>query len=624
MDFFSAQDDAHKNTKWLVLLFMTAVVGIIVLLYLVAILATSKSHSAQAAEVFQWWQPQVFYTVAILTASVILLGSLYKTLRLAGGGGAAVAESLGGRLVNRGTRDMLERRLLNVVDEMAIASGVPVPKVYILDHELAINAFAAGYDVQHAVVAVTRGTLEQLSRDELQGVVAHEFSHILNGDMRINIRLIGILFGILLLAIAGRFILRGSRGSSKNAGAIIAIGLALIVVGYLGLFFGRLIKAAVSRQREFLADASGVQFTRNPSGLAGALKKIGGFSGSTIEHPDAEEASHMFFETGVAMKLNMFATHPPLEERIRRIEPMFSGELQRHTAVAEESAGGAAMGFAGGEAIAVSPDSVRKSVGNNDERHLGYARSLLESVPETLMTDIHDPLYARAVVYAMLAAPMEQSEQVLTRVLEEEKTEVIQRARQHLDDCRGLERAAHLPLLELAIPAIAELNDDNAERLLEYAQALIKADARVTVFEYAVLSLLEHALSEPHKYSGKRPDGNMRRMREDCAVVLSLLAYAGQRRSGEAEQAFSEAAARLPLDNLGAIRPRETIALPQFSESLERLNGLKYRFKAAIIEACVAAISADGKVTVTEAELLRAIGARLDCPIPPLLPDSLS
>jgi len=627
MDFFSAQDDARKNTKWLVLLFLLAVLSIIVLLYLAVAFFTTYSNTARMAGPVLWWQPDLFLIVAGITSTVILFGSLYKTAALASGGGASVAESLGGRLVSRGTQDRLERRLLNVVDEMAIASGVPVPQVYLLEDELSINAFAAGYDMQHAVVAVTRGCLEQLSRDELQGVVAHEFSHILNGDMRMNLRLIGILFGILLLALAGRFILRGSRFSSsrnKNAGGIIVIGFALMVVGYVGLFFGRLIKAAVSRQREFLADASAVQFTRNPSGLAGALKKIGGFVDNTIEHPNAEEASHMFFDTGVVMHLNMLATHPPLEERIKRIEPMFRGERKRRAVEAAAVGGAVAMGLAGSEpAIPVSPASVRESVGNSDERHLGYARGLLAGVSEKLLADVHDTTYARAVVYALVAQSLENPQQLLPQLLKEESAEVITRAVQHVAACRELDRAARLPLIELAIPAISEQDGSASALLLEYVNLLVEHDQRVTVFEYAVLSLLQHALGELAKHKGARHGNDMKRLREDCAVVLSLLAHAGQRQEARADEAFVEAAARLPIEGVSELLPREAIALPRFSEALARLDTLKFRFKAGVIEACVAAIAADGKVTVVEAELLRAIGARLDCPIPPMLPGTL-
>lgn len=622
MDFFSAQDRARKNTKWLVLLFVAAVLSIIGMLYLAAILLLGYSTSVQAAAPIQWWQPKLFYAIAGVTSVVIVLGSFFKTLSLASGGGAAVAESLGGRLVNRDTRDRLERRLLNVVDEMAIASGIPVPKVYLLEHESSINAFAAGYDVQHAVVAVTRGSLEQLDRDELQGVVAHEFSHIFNGDMRLNIRLIGVLHGILLLALAGRFLLRGgARSRNKNAGAVLAAGLALTVTGYLGLFFGRILKAAVSRQREFLADAAGVQFTRNPQGLAGALKKIGGYAGSaTIEHPNAEEVSHMFFDTGVVMNFNLLATHPPLEERIRRLEPMFRAERRRRTAPQREPAGAAAMGLAGGQDYSVSPAGVRESVGNSDERHLEYARSLLATIPEALAADLHSPLLARAVIYALVAAPLENAQQVLERLLREEPPEVVARAVQHVALCRGLERALHLPLIELALPALAELNGDNATRLVACTHALVREDSRITVFEYAVLSLLEHAVQVPRKFTGERQVSDIGRMREDCAIVLSLLAHAGHGDEAGAQRAYLQATARLPVEGLGPLRGRASIPLASFSASLARLNSLKYRFKSGIIEACVSAISADGRITVTEAELLRAIGARLDCPIPPILP----
>jgi len=625
MDFFSAQDEARKNTKWLVLLFLLAVFSIIILLYLAIAFFTTYSNTARMAAPVQWWQPELFLVVAGITSTVILLGSLYKTAALASGGGASVAESLGGRLISRGTQDRLERRLLNVVDEMAIASGVPVPQVYLLEDEPSINAFAAGYDVQHAVVAVTRGCLEQLSRDELQGVVAHEFSHILNGDMRMNLRLIGILFGILLLALAGRFILRGSRFSSsrnKNAGGIIVIGLALMLVGYVGLFFGRLIKAAVSRQREFLADASAVQFTRNPSGLSGALKKIGGFVDNTIEHPNAEEASHMFFDTGVAMSFNLFATHPPLEERIKRIEPMFRGQRRRGFTAATPGSE-VAMGLAGEATINVSPATVRESVGNSDERHLGYAQALLAGVSEALVNDVHDTTLARAVVYALMAQSLANPHKLLPQILREEPEPVVTRAVQHLKACQQIDRAARLPLIELAIPAISEQDGVNATRLLECVRQLIEHDNRVTVFEYAVLSLLEHALGERAKHRGARQGNDMARLREDCSVVLSLLVHAGQHRQADADKAFFEAAMRLPIDGVTTLLSRQEIALPRFSEALARLDTLKFRFKAGVIEACVAAIAADGKVTVAEAELLRAIGAQLDCPIPPMLPGTL-
>ncbi len=306
----------------------------------VAILSLINSNLEEPLP-FQWWHPEFFIVTSGSVLLVITIGSLYKMTMLSGGG-ESVALALGGRKVPANTRDLAERILLNVVEEMALASGTPVPPVYIMDDEEGINAFAAGTTPQNAVIGITRGAILTLKRDELQGVIAHEFSHILNGDMRLNIRLMGLLHGILVLALIGYMVLRivgnspgrvsTRRSSDDNKGAgglilaILAAGVALLIIGYVGVFFAHLIKSAVSRQREFLADASAVQFTRNPSGIADALKKIGGWSKSSkITSPRAEESSHMFF--GSAMMLSFFATHPPLAQRIQRIDPNFKGNF---------------------------------------------------------------------------------------------------------------------------------------------------------------------------------------------------------------------------------------------------------------------------------------------------------
>lgn len=329
MEFFEAQDRARRKTRLLVLLFILAVLAIIAIVYIVVYILTARRGA-----------PVMGIDLALLgivAGGVIVLvgsGSGFRISQLRRGG-PAVAELLGGKQVDPETSDPAERRLLNVVEEMALASGLPVPAVYVLEDQEGINAFAAGHTPEDAAVAVTRGALEILNRDELQGVIAHEFSHISNGDMRINVRMMGLLFGLLLLAVVGRILLGvGPAGGRRRGGdgRIALIGLALIMVGFIGVFFGRLIQAAVSRQREYLADAAGVQFTRNPRGLAGALRKIRdsegmGGPGGRIWNPHAEEANHFFFARGVGGLISgLFATHPPLEERIRRLDPGGGGE----------------------------------------------------------------------------------------------------------------------------------------------------------------------------------------------------------------------------------------------------------------------------------------------------------
>ncbi len=324
-DFFERQDVARRNTKWLVAMFIFAVIGIVGSTFVATalVLGAANEHGRFSFEV-----PLLASAAAL---GLIVIGSLYKTAQLAAGG-TVVAERLGGRRVYPNTIDPVERRLLNIVEEMALASGVPVPPVFLLSREQGINAFAAGYSPSDAVVSVTRGCAQQLTRDQLQGVVAHEFSHILNGDMRLNLRLIGVLHGILLMGLVGRELLRfgsyssgGNRSRRNDSGAyLLLIGLAFMVIGFLGLFLGNLIKAAASRQREFLADASAVQFTRNPEGIAGALRRIGAaIFGSKLISPRADEASHMYFAEGIS---TLFASHPPLRERIRRIDPQWDGK----------------------------------------------------------------------------------------------------------------------------------------------------------------------------------------------------------------------------------------------------------------------------------------------------------
>src|ERR1700722_1170623 len=432
MDFFERQDKARKKTKWLLIYFILAVTAMIVAIYIAAILIFSgvQAHQHRYSDEqpqFDLWNAQLFLGVALGTIAIILTGSSYKTMSLAAGG-SAVSEMMGARLVSSNSPDPDERKLLNVVEEMAIASGVPVPQVYVMDDENGINAFAAGHKPGDATVTVTRGCMKLLSRDELQGVIGHEFSHILNGDMRLNLRLMGTIFGILCLAIIGRILLQtapgGGRGRGQNPLPI--LGLALLIIGYIGVFFGRLIQAAVSRQREFLADASSVQFTRNPNGITGALKKIGGLgeNGSRLAHAHSEELSHMFFGNGVSEPfIGLLETHPPLTDRIRAFDPNFDGKFPyarydgRDQPPEEISKPKRAPmpnifgGMLGGTILALGDDAqppviksrhVLPNVGNPTPLHLKYAEQLRDSLPDQIKMAAREPLDSAALILALI------------------------------------------------------------------------------------------------------------------------------------------------------------------------------------------------------------------------------
>jgi len=641
MDYFQSQDIARRKTGLLVFYFILAVILIILSVYLsiqaVLEYAAPVSEGRTVHGLSGLWNPELFGWVAVGTSSLIAGGSLYKIAALSGGG-HMVAELLGGRLLRLDGADPDEQRLLNIVEEMAIASGLPVPPVYLLDNEPGINAFAAGHAPGDAVIAVTTGCMRRLSRDELQGVVAHEFSHILNGDMRLDLRLMGVLFGILVIGLTGWLIFRNTSSASvnlrgrnddgdrKGINPIPLIGLALYLIGYLGVFFGNLIKAAVSRQREFLADASAVQFTRNPQGIAGALKKIGALAeGSHVRNPHAEEASHMFFGNavgGLGQFFGLLATHPSLVERIKRLDPSFSGDFsevpleQPHEP--EESGRR--------ERRAVIPFTAARAmaqVGTIDKPHLAYAAALKDSLPRTLTDMVREPLGAQAVIFALLLDPAESVQRTQLAWLHAYSLPAAVREAWRIQaEVQRLAPEARLPLVELAAPALCQMTAAQFHDFFRSIEALVHADQKISLFEYALQRLLIRRVvthfvrsrSPTVKYTTIPPLVDM------TALVLSALAHAGNTLPEGALRAFAAGVKALSWPGARLdLAPENNVGLSAVDAALEELATAAPRFKKQILEACAACICVDGHITVEEGELLRAISDCLGCPMPPLI-----
>ncbi|MHB1307658.1 MAG: M48 family metallopeptidase [Limisphaerales bacterium] len=587
------------------------------------------------------WEPKLFLYVVLGTLGVVIVGSLYKTAALAKGG-SAVAESLGGRLVHPNTTHPEERKLRNVIEEMAIAAGVPVPKVYVLDDEKGINAFAAGHTPGDAAIGVTRGCLTLLNRDELQGVIGHEFSHILNGDMRLNLRIMGVLFGILCLAVIGRILIYSRGGRDRNP--LMLLGLALIVIGAIGVFFGRLIQAALSRQREFLADASAVQFTRNPAGLSGALQRIGGV-GSQVESAHAGEASHMFFGNGLGKPfLGALATHPPLDARIRAIDPGWDGKFKTAGVKAVETESpiraanpassrslfptipglpGARAGDAGLVSNAVLMGAVLPNLGKPTPLHLRYAEELRNSFSEEVQSAAHEPLDATALVYAMLLSLDEA-------LRANQLTELARRAAPGIGETTAalwpevapIASRARLPLVNLALPALRQLRPDEFEQFSQTLQWLMESDDQIEIFEFVLQKIVRRHLRS--QAGETRPSSvqfdTLKPLRRDCSVVLSALANASSSKAGDIEKAFRAGAPHLGAKADGLpLLPRAECGLEQLETALDRLALAAPQIKRNVIESCVQVVGADGLIQEREAELLRAIADTLDCPIPPFV-----
>jgi Zn-dependent protease with chaperone function len=625
MTFFEHQARARRKTGVLVALFVLGVLAVTLTIDLV--LAGIYVYASEDFRV-----PLSVWLVGSLVTVLVIGGRSLVGVYALMGGGDAVARMAGGVPIERDTRVPGERRLLNVVDEMAIASGVTVPRVYVLRGEGGLNAFAAGWAPSNAVIAVTEGALTTFNRDELQAVVAHEFSHILNGDVRLNVAMVGVLAGILFVGAIGEFLLRVRWGSGKDSGrlrlAALAVGLALTVIGYTGLFFGRLIKAAVSREREFLSDASAVQFTRNPDGVAGALATIAGFPrGSRVVGRQAETLSHMFFAQGISFWFeSLFATHPPILERIRRVNPRFLPE--RYAAARASAPAEPAIAAAAEPVARLAPSSplrvsapvpaVVASVGRPTPAHVDHAAALLAGLPAPLREAAATRDGAQALVLAFALAPDAEARRHQTGLLEAAGLGALARRTEALaGGVRTLAPALRFPVVELALPALRALEPAARAALIAKLERLVQADQRVTMEEFALLALVRQHLRpgagrrDPVRYRSLEP------IEDEARLVLSVLAHAGARQGDDPDAAFARGASALGLE--GRLVPLGAIEFARVGEALARLRLLAPFRKGELLAACVATAVADEEITVLEGEVLRAVAAALDCPVPPIL-----
>ncbi len=645
MNFFETQQQAKRNTRRLIVYFCLAVLLIVTSVYFTVTLIFLQVQSDSALKSpLTLWNPDIFLSASAFVLLLVTLGSLYKIWMLRGGG-ATIATSLGGRLLNSSTTDPLERKILNVVEEISIASGLPVPPVYLLDQEEGINAFAAGYTPESAVIGVTNGCVRLLTRDELQGVMAHEFSHIINGDMRLNIRLIGLIHGILLLGLLGYFILRSMTGrrrysSSKennNNAGIALFGLALYIIGYVGVFFGNLIKAAVSREREFLADASAVQFTRHPDGIAGALKKIGGLQfGSHLESSKAQENSHLFFSNALSKGwFKLFATHPPLSDRIKRIDRHFDGifpaitpgsaSLSRDSESITDSQNprysaplAGVYNFSDGLArFATTPQQIIQSIGNPGAEHLEYARKLLQQIPEYVHDNTHNPFGARAVIYSLLLDKRTRiRDKQLSHLNQVESPDFLTLLENFTKEDIFQDARFRLPLIDLCLPSLRQLGPDQYRLFKENLHTLVTADQEISLFEYTLHHILLR-YCEANSSSRMKKYG-MTECLDAAKKLLWNLSYAGHGSNSQRKQAFQEAWESLGTGSSEDISS-DSAGIEELDLALEILAGSEPSFKSKLIEACVISILNDGIVSVNEAETLRAVCDAVHCPTPPII-----
>ena len=644
MDFFAQQDKARGKTGTLIIYFCLAVICIIGAIFALF------SGVFQKAENFQdmAWSVELLLTVGAGTLIVVTLASLGRIVSLSSGG-ATVANALGGKLISPNTKDLFERRTRNVVEEMAIASGTPVPPVYMMEEE-GINAFAAGFSPKDAVIGITRGCATKLSRDQLQGVVAHEFSHILNGDMRINIRLTGILFGIVFIARIGEIMLRTGqvsryrrRSKDDGGGALMLIGIGLVGIGLIGGFFGSLIRAAVSRQREFLADASAVQFTRNPDGISGALKCIGGFSSSSkVMVPGAKDFSHMFF--GSAMS-SMFATHPPLPVRIRRIEPNWNNtypDTDKITEQVTEFSGLAGVsGFSSGQqATHASPQQVpERQPGEKSEAartflktatepgtvEIERARQLLADMPPLLLEMAREPFGARCVIFSLLLDLKDST--VIQKQLSMISEQAEPGTAEETEKIRGmvfyLNSQQKFVLVEETGSGLSQLSAKQFTTFQNITETLIGADEKIDLLEWSLRKVIDHDFGRQHSARGPlHGRASIRSRLDDCSIILGALAHHGQD-GADPQPAFEKGFQSLDRNGGTKLPTKEECGFRGLDEAMARLAKLSPMAKRTLLEACARTIDHDEKTSDVEIQILRGLAAAISCPLgPSVMPDS--
>lgn len=634
MNFFQHQENARKKTGILICLLVIAV-ALLILLTTVAVSGLMYYLSANTTSISALAYQEVSFTQHILNTlnsevsawialgviAVVAGGSLFKLIELSRGG-RAVAEALGGKLINPDSREFNERKVLNVIEEMAIASGNPVPPAYIME-EQGINAFAAGYSRRDAVIGLTRGCIEKLSRDELQGVIAHEFSHIHNGDMRLNMKLTATLHGILLIGLIGYYITHGSGYRSRNRGNQVALGMALVVIGYTGTFFGNIIKSAVSRQREFLADASAVQFTRNPAGISGALKKIGGYSQhSRLIHSNAAQFSHMYFASGVTTFFSsLMATHPPLDERIKRIEPRWNGDFPATDNLTAPNTHSEVSQFSGANidtsATHATDDNQKLAdhvteIADPTAAHVAIADRLISNIPQNIYEACHSAYSARAVIYGLLLdSAISQRKTQLAALQKNSHPATFKELTKISDNILSLSREQLLSVLNLCMPALKTLSAAQYAVFKKNLIALIQADNRISLFEWCLYRITTKNIEQKkvHETIG------LSDCKEEVEYVLEAVAIAG--RNKDTLHALNLGLASIGQPQLTKLR-LESLQLQKLDKVISRLEKLRPLEKPKLLKAIIEVIHADGITSYEEKEFFRAIGDSLNCPIPPL------
>lgn len=628
MDFFEHQDKARSLSTKLLLYFFIALAAILFAVNFVVYISFLFIESP--GEYSRWLDSDNSHWTFFLTLCVIFLGSFFRWRNLKRGGGDAVAQMAGARQINYDNANSKEKQYINVVEEMAIASGTPVPNIYIIDNELAINAFVAGYSASQAIICVTEGALKTFNRVELQAVVGHEFSHILNGDMRLNIKLMSLLAGILLIGEIGGFLLHNNSArrrwkvsSERNGGNLLPLGIALILIGYVGVFFGRLIKAGVSRQREYLADASAVQFTRNKDGIAQALYKIQQNQfGAVLKGKYGESLSHMCFGASREFSFaKMLATHPPLEDRIKRVSPTFFTQKKYEKMVddvSEESLQQQPQKTSE-PLLNMSGAQMLSSIGEVQPVHLVIAHQLYRSIPQVVRTWTHQSDGAIAFILGQVLVASPKHQQAILNQAKRQYPKACVCLKKFWPFIKANKVELRAPVLELCIATLKKLPQEKAQEFIDVLQGWVEFDQKLEGFEWVMLVLITKQLAP--KMIKHKKISNLAAGEQDIKLVLSTLVYANSEPKVAAMH-YQQSMKALMFNQRMPLKANQC-DLPHFEQAIFKLAALPFIHRKSVLTYCADIILSNKVVTHFEYEKLKVVAEIFECPMP-ALGDSLS
>jgi len=646
MDFFSRQAKAIKQTRILVVFFVIALVLITVAVNFIFYLVLATQTSS-ATELDSWLQQDYWIYISLITFAVIILTSLFRSWQI-NSNPSAIIKMMEATPVTPSTTNPKQKQLVNLVEEMAIASGMPIPKIYIMKNEQGFNAFVSGLKPSAAILVVTQGLLDNLTRQQLQGVIGHEFSHILNGDMRLNLRLIGVIAGILVLGQIGQVLLRGGRYGSRSTSskrsegsAIVFIGLGLFVVGYIGLFFGRIIKAAISRQREFLADASAVQFTRDRNGIAGALLAIKNTTqGSQLINSNAEEMSHMCF--GASTKISqMFsgwlASHPPLDDRIQAVYPGF---LRQNTSASQSaqtshSAPSHSSHSNDSDLISQFSNESRSIKTTSDKNHSDIALQIVSTVGTVTAKNIQNAENVlshlpKEIIEAARGDNPDFSPLVLIKIIFLQATKVDTLSRENfklldisLSDQKTIQLIKQLDqidfksrntLFDLALARFENLELKYKNIFFQSIDAFVKNHPSLNPTSLAIYASIYNRLNESKPYQTQI--NRYQKVSEALNILFSQLLKDNSYEKNHWDNAKQHKQHILNIFGIKLIKEPSSFDPKKFHNALNQLSRLNPLLKQQLILGVTDAIQVDNKIDEMEYSLLRILCEYLDCPIP--------